>query len=995
MSPFNSTSGFNSSIITNATNAFPQASPGHSTNHALPLPPRLTPAFGLAGALLIMTSIPYALASIRYGRLYMSISCTYLVCIGITVIILFTTKHLDAGISDRAQGGYLVAAVLPAIIVGGLLQWFVGWLARRAGCVLGGFCMAMWIETLCPGGVIKTSSMTALLIGAMCAVSLTPSIPMLKKWADPAYMTFSAFSGSTAFVLGIDCYSRAGLKEFWAYTWHLHRVELFGFGTKTYPLTHLIIVENVLIPVLFVAALIIQYKFWKPLRARKEAEAARMAALREDQEKQALEIGRTFRMAADRDLTAWEARNKDPDPKKPDVEQKPVDPPSFASRAGQKINGVADFVLNKLKPDHNVLLPISSDARHQHHDEISPLGARKTISPAALNTSQTKGPFVISEGVPDSEEVEARIPSSVIPILERLMVENGKALNENGEEVEYTLRPTSKRPPPILPAMDYECGSPWDETEDANMRSISPSPPALAARFSFLNSASDLVDTTEQPRDVEESHEDEGMVPTVITLSEDDLSEWEQHITRTPNVDERNANKEHSTPEDLEPSNETLRYAHLGPASEVFNINEAVEPSSRIPNSEAHGRAEVMSRTQEWSKNLVDAEPNLRASSVRSYDAKDETILWKDFEGTYATKGSAERLEEDDLAASQSQQQHGLSQSSALKKDKGKSRCTSDIEDNSAILPMPIKSARVSKHNLSLPVLDTGVTLLDTAAARREVQKKQRCLSVNFAGENQGIVARRYFGSHGKLAESSSDLVESTDLDEITLSQARKTLHTRAVSNSQGSSIYSHGPYTSSSMSGQSPADTTARTTPVVSSPVYVSPTTSPSGPSPTQNCPPFVMVAPPLRNPYPLPPCESFQPSAPPYWYSNGAFSPGHSFAPDGINEQPAVIPEDADFRLPQRRSAPGAKPTLMARVEFDEHSRRKAAERQLLEQRRGMAAEAAKAKQRDKQQRRRTLEIEGRMRAGQLDNAHANLISKMQRQAMRNIEKQNNKNY
>lgn len=135
------------------------------------------------------------------------------------VIILFTMKHPDAGISDRAQGGYLAAAVLPAIIVGGLLQWYVGWLARRAGCVLGGFCMAMWIETLCPGGVIKSSSMTALLIGVMCAVSLAPSIPMLKKWADPVYMTFSAFSGSTAFVLGIDCYSRAGLKEFWAYTW--------------------------------------------------------------------------------------------------------------------------------------------------------------------------------------------------------------------------------------------------------------------------------------------------------------------------------------------------------------------------------------------------------------------------------------------------------------------------------------------------------------------------------------------------------------------------------------------------------------------------------------------------------------------------------------------------------------------------------------------------------------------------------------------------------
>lgn len=81
--------------------------------------------------------------------------------------------------------------------------------------------MAMWVETLYPGGVIKTSGMTALLIGIMCVVSVALSIPMLKKWAELVYMIFSAFSGSTALILGIDCYSRAGLKEFWVYTWRM------------------------------------------------------------------------------------------------------------------------------------------------------------------------------------------------------------------------------------------------------------------------------------------------------------------------------------------------------------------------------------------------------------------------------------------------------------------------------------------------------------------------------------------------------------------------------------------------------------------------------------------------------------------------------------------------------------------------------------------------------------------------------------------------------
>lgn len=36
----------------------------------------------------------------------------------------------------------------------------------------------------------------------------------------PYALIFSlSFSGATAIVLGIDCFSRAGLKEFWVYIW--------------------------------------------------------------------------------------------------------------------------------------------------------------------------------------------------------------------------------------------------------------------------------------------------------------------------------------------------------------------------------------------------------------------------------------------------------------------------------------------------------------------------------------------------------------------------------------------------------------------------------------------------------------------------------------------------------------------------------------------------------------------------------------------------------
>ncbi|KAG9895163.1 hypothetical protein KCU94_g11614, partial [Aureobasidium melanogenum] len=63
MTPLNTTSGLNSTIGFNATTGFNATdglnttaiSPASSTRDGLPLRPRLTPAFGVAGALLILT----------------------------------------------------------------------------------------------------------------------------------------------------------------------------------------------------------------------------------------------------------------------------------------------------------------------------------------------------------------------------------------------------------------------------------------------------------------------------------------------------------------------------------------------------------------------------------------------------------------------------------------------------------------------------------------------------------------------------------------------------------------------------------------------------------------------------------------------------------------------------------------------------------------------------------------------------------------------------
>lgn len=139
------------------------------------------------------------------------------------VLIFYVMSVPDGNTSDGVQGAYLVAIVLPGIILGGVLQQYVQWLAKRSGCIVGGFCIAMWIEVLCPGGLITSSSMLALFTALVCLAALAPSF--FKKTKEPAYMICSAFSGTTALVLGIDCYSRAGLKEFWVYTWRMSSLD--------------------------------------------------------------------------------------------------------------------------------------------------------------------------------------------------------------------------------------------------------------------------------------------------------------------------------------------------------------------------------------------------------------------------------------------------------------------------------------------------------------------------------------------------------------------------------------------------------------------------------------------------------------------------------------------------------------------------------------------------------------------------------------------------
>ncbi|UKZ51929.1 hypothetical protein TrVGV298_005696 [Trichoderma virens] len=114
-----------------------------------------------------------------------------------------------------------------------------------------------------------------------------------------------SFGGATVIVLGIDSYSRAGLKEFWAYIWNLND-NLFPLGADTYPITRGIRVEIAAIVIIWLIGIISQVKLWKVVREKRERKAASLAEDQRYLEQEEEIVGRNIEAQAARERVEWE-----------------------------------------------------------------------------------------------------------------------------------------------------------------------------------------------------------------------------------------------------------------------------------------------------------------------------------------------------------------------------------------------------------------------------------------------------------------------------------------------------------------------------------------------------------------------------------------------------------------------------------------------------------------------------------------------------------------
>lgn len=273
-------------------------------NNTLPLEPRITPALGIAGVLLISLGGVYALIGVKSRWLQIFLSSGFLASIATTALVDYVMKP---PVSDAIQGGFFVAIVVTGAVFGAGALVFKEF-TEGLGCLLGGFTFSMWLLTLRAGGLIQSQPGKGAFIGIFCFLAWALSFTSYTR--PYALIGSTAFSGATAFTLGVDCFTRAGMKEFWFYLWELND-NLFPLDTETYPLTRGMRVEIAVIVIGTIIGVLSQIKLWKVIRSKeKETEAEQAKDARQTEAIGAV-LGRHLQRHNDREKSQWERLHGD------------------------------------------------------------------------------------------------------------------------------------------------------------------------------------------------------------------------------------------------------------------------------------------------------------------------------------------------------------------------------------------------------------------------------------------------------------------------------------------------------------------------------------------------------------------------------------------------------------------------------------------------------------------------------------------------------------
>lgn len=298
-----------SSLLSAATTTPDATASDLSSSNNLPLRTTIDPAFGVLGAILVITGLPMAFYGHRnrWSSYFLAgFFALALICIS---IILKVGVEPAVNPPSRAIRGLFLVAALIAGAVGGIIS-IVFW--RGAGllaCGLGGFFFGLFLQAVRPGGLIRPVGLRFILYIGFYAVFFT--ISCIERVHSLVLALATAIIGATALTLGIDCFSTQGLKEF--YIRNLGFDSLFSdkypptFKNGHFPLVQGMQIELGVLGALVLMGFAFQMRLWSDLRAQlavlKRSDTKRN--MRSKAERAARAVART----AKRDLEAWEAQH--------------------------------------------------------------------------------------------------------------------------------------------------------------------------------------------------------------------------------------------------------------------------------------------------------------------------------------------------------------------------------------------------------------------------------------------------------------------------------------------------------------------------------------------------------------------------------------------------------------------------------------------------------------------------------------------------------------
>ncbi|KAF5384794.1 hypothetical protein D9615_001424 [Tricholomella constricta] len=171
----------------------------------------LDPAFGVLGAILILTGLPSAFWG--HKNRWTSFFLIGFYTLSLVCFVLILKFGILAAVnppSRTLRGMFVLASSIAGIVGGGIAIFF--WKAARYGIgAWGGFALGLWIQCFHNGGLIKAVGFRWILyIGCAVIGFILCTIPKIHYHI---LLISTAFVGSSAFMLGVDCFTTAGLKE--------------------------------------------------------------------------------------------------------------------------------------------------------------------------------------------------------------------------------------------------------------------------------------------------------------------------------------------------------------------------------------------------------------------------------------------------------------------------------------------------------------------------------------------------------------------------------------------------------------------------------------------------------------------------------------------------------------------------------------------------------------------------------------------------------------